>query len=277
LNDLFRINDQQNLISELNDSKNRVEKLNQFLDEKRKNSIKNFQIFRMKINFYKLFDLYENNQEKNPLNEFLDQNGYFFDPFTEYLRIKWMESYLKKLDCQLTDRFKSNIDKKIKKTKIFKRLFENKSFDVIIKELNKNHNFLRTYKNICSINRLATIKKSLTIDIEKDTKIKMKEMLAVLKKNDLIEFIYEKYDKFDLKPIISIIKNRLNEKVSIAEEVNNKLNKYAYDFSQSFKNQNDLNQFHSTILRQFLEILLVCFRVTNELLAINLKMLHCYI
>ena len=251
LNDLFRINDQKNLISELNDSKNRVEKLNQFINEKRKNSIKNFQVFKMKINFYKLFDLYENNQEKNPLNEFLDQNGYFFDPFTEYLRLKWMESYLKKLNCQLTDRFKINIDKKIKNTKIFKRLFENNSFDVIIKKLNKNHNFLKIYKSIGSINSLSKINKSLTIDIDKDTKIKMKEMLAILKKNDLIEFIYEMYDKFDLKPIISIIKFRLNEKVTIAEEVNNKLNKYAYDFSQNFKNQNDLKYFKIMVQKIF--------------------------
>ena len=175
-------------------------------------------IFQLKLNLYKMYDLYVNSRQTNPLNEFLDSDGYQFDPFKEYLRLKWMENYLYLERCPHTSRFQrmnSKIYNSLKHKidldldEIFQKLKNSFEFEKMLKK-NKKELFNQSM-DLKDAFLNAFLSDGITQFEIKDIKI-----FAKLIKNIINKLIIKYQSKLEKKE-----KKEFIHKLDIAEEILN--------------------------------------------------------
>ena len=165
-----------------------------------------------------MYDLYVNSRQTNPLNEFLDSDGYQFDPFNEYLRLKWMENYLYLERCPHTSRFQTMNSKIYYSLKhkidldldeIFQKLKNSFEFEKMLKK-NKKELFNQSM-DLKDAFLNAFLSDGITQFEIKDFKI-----FAKLIKNILNKLIIKYQSKLEKKE-----KKEFIHKLDIAEELKN--------------------------------------------------------
>ena len=256
---IHKFNGQSIDLDSIREKQVRLKKLNDFIYNKKENSFKSCKIFKLKINLYKIFELYENNGQFNPLNEFLPVNGYEFDTFKELIRLKWMKDYLEANKCPLKSLFytiETNIikitDEKYKLIKIIDEVLNEYKFQDILKQ-------------------------TIAFDNEpKETKIvlnndenKLKELLTNIDHPDVIEFIIS-VSGYNLKPLISQIKQTLNKNPDLREIMNENLNEIVTKISNRFES-NELKYLKELVQYVFADQLCNIFEFESEKFMVHIN------